>query len=138
MTEAERIVYRRRLNEGDTVYWIDGRGDIDNPNWVSKGTVKATRDMHGIELSYPGISTWRDLNTEPSGSSQIGKSPRELFTIVEMKDLMKRTDFIDESRAIDEMVADPLSSRELALVMGTEVMHRMLEDISVSPRDPEM
>lgn len=141
MSDQMRKGYRERLAEGDVVYVAEGEGfhgGPDNTLIVKKGTIKQTH-YNGHRKRYPLVGLWDDFEQEPACYVGAGFSPRQLFTAQEIARVLRDEQgpiAIDE-RPLDELLADPVANREVAIALAAETIGRMADDDFRRPHDPE-
>jgi hypothetical protein len=143
-SEHQREGYRNRLQEDEIVYFVAGDNVIaakDGPQAVRKGTVNSV-SYGEYRRRYPYVALWETVDEDPVARGAytcISLSPRELFTSEEVERVRRKDQGplgMDE-RAIDEIVADPVTNQELMIALGAAMLDRMAEDELRRPRDPE-
>ena len=128
--------YRKRLSEGDIVYFVEGRGETGAGDLVVKKGSIYSAPPH---INYPSVSVWDNVERRSSCNPTVALSPRSLFTAKEIKRLISQHEGplgIDE-RPIDSLVSDPLANLELTAIVGGAAIQRLAEDELRNPRDPE-
>ncbi|QQS18409.1 hypothetical protein IPL68_07530 [Candidatus Saccharibacteria bacterium] len=143
MTEKEREGYRSRLNVGDIVYFVEGKGVTGSPRdplVVKKASVSATTLKGDSVRHYPLVALWDQVDIDPKGLGyNVAKSPRELFTPEEVLRAIRKQDGpleIDD-RPVDALIVDPITNGDLTAVLGGVIMHRLLDDELRNSGDPE-
>lgn len=127
MSNVDRLEYRARIAEGQTVYTPDIYSG-------SLGITKGTVQQAGETRMYPFVAHWPSLTQEPRGVwDVVSYSPRELFTEDEMLELVRVRGF----ESIDDFLSDPVRSQELVEALNGVIARRLTTDIVRRPGDPE-
>lgn len=142
MHEKSRAGYRERLTEGDIVYLAEGQGATGSPNQpiaAKKATVLSTH-YQGEARHYPIVLLWDKVDKDPGKNGfASSKSPRELFTEEEIIRTIR--DEVGplgiDNRTVDELIADPVTNRELAIALAAASLRKMADDELRNPGDPE-
>jgi len=140
-TDLEREGYRHRLAEGDVVYFVEGENSIGAGDLtVKKATVGSTTGPGGWERHYPFVNIWDNPSEEPRGAwVSTSRSPRELFTTEEVARVLRDQEgpLASDTRPVDELLVDPIASKELAGALGGAAIQRLAQDELRRPGDPE-
>lgn len=135
--EAAGQRYVDRLSEGDIVFVVEG--DSVNDSIDDKPVVKKARviqvDWEGRRLDRPRVLFWRNAYEDPGGGMSAGKLPHEIFTQEEIWEAIRQHDesLAIGSRSLENLVEDPISNRDLTVVLGSVVIERLAEDGTLHP-----
>lgn len=138
---AVREGYRRRLRNGDIVYFVEGESILGLGQLiVKKASVTSVELADGGERYYPVVTLWETVDSNPNEAGvSVLKSPRELFTPKEVVRALVNDGGplgVDE-RPIDILLTETLTNQELAAVLGGIVIARLAQDELRNPRNPE-
>ena len=136
--EAAGQRYVDRLSEGDLVFVVEGDSVNDSVN--DKPVVKKARVIQvgweGRRMDRPRVLFWRNAYEDPGGGGMsAGKLPHEVFTQEEMWKAIHQHDesLAIGSRSLEDLVEDPISNRDLTVVLGSVVIERLAEDETRNP-----
>jgi hypothetical protein len=129
MNKKERSAYRRGLNIGEAVYFVEGEdnlGSSDQPLVVKKGMVEGAVFSNGEEQNLRVPTGF----IEGGGVISTSRPVSEVFTRREVVSIIANdpSALIGDIRSVDEIVEDVVSNRLLVGALGGVIFRRTSND----------
>lgn len=140
MNDKLRSGYRKRLSEGDVVFFVEGETMLGQGQLtVKKGLVSSTSLPLGHDRRYLTVTIQDDLDAESMLGVAVTKSPRELFTTEEVARVLQNDvgPLSSDQRRVEDIIRDEIALHDLTSILGGAAMSRLVEDEIRNPGDPE-
>ena len=133
--------YANRLRKSDVIYCV-GTDQMDGLPKIIQGKVPehATSSWQ-FNLHKVGVHPLIHLKDGTSQYASVATEEyptRSVFTQREVASAMKKSQFIRDERPIEEILKDPLDSRELADVLMRKVVERMADESLFQFQAPQL